>query len=69
VPLAPDVPTALAQLGRREHWTGDDDLVFAGVAGAFLDGSALRRRYRLALAAPACAHCVFTICATRSAPA
>jgi integrase len=51
VPLAPDVAKALAQLGRREHWTGDDDLVFCGIAGSFLDGSALRRRYKLALAA------------------
>ncbi|HEY5429041.1 MAG TPA: site-specific integrase [Solirubrobacteraceae bacterium] len=30
VPLAPDVASALAQLGRREHWLGEDDLVFAG---------------------------------------
>jgi integrase len=51
VPLAPDVATALAQLGRREHWVGDDDLVFVGDAGGYLDGSALRRRYKLALAA------------------
>jgi integrase len=51
VPLAPDVATALAALGRREHWVGDDDLVFAGEAGGNLDGSALRRRYKAALAA------------------
>jgi integrase len=51
VPLAPDVASALAQLGDREHWTGDDDLVFAGEAGSYLDGSALRRRYKVALAA------------------
>ena len=51
VPLAPDVASALARLGRREHWTGDDDLVFAGEAGSYLDGSALRRRYKAALAA------------------
>jgi integrase len=50
VPLAPDVASALAQLGRREHWTGDGDLVFAGAAGTYLDGSALRRRYKGALA-------------------
>jgi integrase len=49
VPLAPDVATALAQLGRREHWTGDDDLVFAGDGGDHLDASALRRRYKSAL--------------------
>jgi integrase len=51
VPLAPDVAEALAQLGRRVDWVGDDDLVFAGEAGSYLDGSALRRRYKLALAA------------------
>jgi integrase len=49
VPVAPDVATALAQLGRRDNWLGDDDLVFAGDAGGYLDGSALRRRYKEAL--------------------
>jgi len=51
VPLAPDVASALALLGRRGHWRSDDDLVFAGEAGGFLDGSALRRRYKAALVA------------------
>ena len=51
VPMAPDVAAALAQLARRLHWVGDDDLVFAGEAGGYLDGSALRRRYKTALAA------------------
>lgn len=50
VPLAPPVAAALAQLGRRPDWVGDDDLVFVGVAGSYLDGSALRRRYKAALA-------------------
>jgi integrase len=50
VPMAPDVATALAQLGAREHWVGEDDLVFPGEAGRYLDGSALRRRYKAALA-------------------
>ena len=49
VPMAPDVATALAQLGARENWIGDDDLVFAGEVGSYLDGSALRRRYKQAL--------------------
>lgn len=49
VPMAPDVASALAQLGRREHWIGEDDLVFASDAGGYLDGSALRRRYKEAL--------------------
>ena len=49
VPMAPDVASALAQLGRRVRWVGDDDLVFAGEVGTYLDGSALRRRYKAAL--------------------
>ena len=49
VPMAPDVASALALLGRRENWVGDDDLVFAGELGSYLDGSALRRRYKDAL--------------------
>ncbi len=47
--MAPDVAAALAQLGRRESWTGDDDLVFVGATGGYLDGSALCRRYKEAL--------------------
>jgi integrase len=49
VPMAPDVASALARLGAREHFTGDDDLVFCGETGSYLDGSALRRRYKAAL--------------------
>ena len=49
VPVAPDVGEALARLGQRAHWVGDDDLVFPGEAGDYLDGSALRRRYATAL--------------------
>jgi integrase len=50
VPMAPDVAEALARLGRREDFVTDDDLVFPGSAGEYLDGSALRRRYGAALA-------------------
>jgi integrase len=49
VPMAPDVASALAQLDGRPHWLGEDDLVFAGETGSYLDGSALRRRYKDAL--------------------
>ena len=49
--MAPDVAGALAALGRRVDWVGDADLVFVGVAGGYLDGSALRRRYKTALTA------------------
>ena len=68
VPMAPDIATALAQPGRRENWVGDDDLVFAGEAGGYLDGSALRRRYKEALSGPAFARFASTTSAIRSGP-
>ncbi|MCW2986182.1 MAG: site-specific integrase [Conexibacter sp.] len=46
VPMAPQVAEALARLGRAAT---DDALVFLGEGGGYLDGSALRRRYKLAL--------------------
>jgi integrase len=49
VPMAPDVAAALARLGARTEFTGDDDLVFVGSTGSFLGSSALRRRYDAAL--------------------
>jgi integrase len=49
VPLVTEVASALARLGDREHWTGDDDLVFAGPLGGYQDGQALRKRYKAAL--------------------
>jgi integrase len=49
VPLAPEVAQALAKLSRRELFAEEDDLVFPGELGDFLDGSALRRRYTAAL--------------------
>jgi integrase len=49
VPMAPDVAAVLARLGDRGHSVGDDELVFPGDAAQYLDGSALRRRYKLAL--------------------
>ena len=45
VPMVAPVATVLARLGQRNHDTGEDDLVFPGERGAYLDGSALRRRY------------------------
>jgi integrase len=50
VPLARDVAEALTGLRSRPYLTGDDDLVFLGDTGSYLDGSALRRRYKAALA-------------------
>src|SRR5437764_12614844 len=48
--MAPDVASALARLGGRKQFTGDDDFVFAGEVGLPLDGDALSSRYRDALA-------------------
>jgi len=45
VPMIPDVAQVLARLGQREHFTADEDPVFAGTTGGHLDASALRRRY------------------------
>jgi integrase len=50
VPMVPDVATALAKLADRELLTGDEDLVFPGEFGEYMDGSALRDRYKRALA-------------------
>jgi len=49
VPMAPNVTEALTKLRQRPLWTTDDDLVFVGRTGSFLDGRALRRRYQDAL--------------------
>jgi integrase len=50
VPMAPAVAEALARL-TRERPTHPDGLVFAGTGGAYLDASALLKRYKHALAA------------------
>jgi integrase len=47
--MAPKVAEILARLSQRDYWTGDDDLVFVGITGSYLDGSALSKRYRAAL--------------------
>jgi integrase len=49
VPMVPAVAERLTALGEREQATGPDDLVFPGERGEYLDGSALRRRYKAAL--------------------
>jgi integrase len=48
VPLMPQVARALVALRRREHFTGDDDLVFPNAVGEWIDRSALYRRYKAA---------------------
>jgi integrase len=48
VPMVPEVGAVLARLSQRNDGTGDDDLVFPGEHGTYLDGSALRRRFTAA---------------------
>jgi integrase len=50
VPMVPEVAAALARLAQRGWSTGDDELVFPGELGMYLDGSALRRRFVAACA-------------------
>jgi integrase len=40
VPMAPEVDEALARLSQRERFVGPDELVFVGLVGSHLDGSA-----------------------------
>jgi integrase len=49
VPMVWDVATALTRLGQREHFTGEEDLVFAGVVGGHLDSNHVRAVYHDAL--------------------
>jgi integrase len=48
VPLMPQVALALKELRKREHFTSDDDLVFANVVGGVLDYDAMYKRYKAA---------------------
>lgn len=45
VPMVPEVATALARLLDARGEPGQDELVFLGEGGGYLDASALRRRY------------------------
>ena len=47
--MAPPGAEALARLASRGHGDQEDDLVFSGTFGEYLDASALYRRYKLAL--------------------
>jgi integrase len=49
VPLIAELVPPLDLLSKREHFTGDDDLVFCSPLGKHLDGWTLRRRYEAAL--------------------
>ena len=50
VPMAEQVAQPLAKLNQRPDFAGEGDLVFPGLTGDYLDGSALRRRYKQAQA-------------------
>ena len=49
LPMSRSVAAELARLAQRDRWTSDDDLVFPGITGSFMDASALSRRYKAAL--------------------
>ena len=49
VPMAQEVGESLARLSQREHFTGDEDLVFCGVTGGHVMPSDLRLRYKSAI--------------------
>jgi integrase len=46
VPMIPEVAQALARQLQRDRFTGPDDFLFPNEVGRYLDGSALRRRYK-----------------------
>lgn len=48
VPMVGEVAEVLARLAQRDETTADDDLVFIGEFGTYLDASALRRRFMAA---------------------
>jgi integrase len=49
VPLVDQAARALDRLSRREHWTGEEDLVFVNEVGKPFEESAMRRRFYAAL--------------------
>lgn len=51
VPMVPQVAAALGGLWGREHFTGDDDLVFPNQVGEIESDTLIRRRYFRALKA------------------
>jgi len=51
VPMMADVVTTLARLKERDHFTGDDDLVFVNETGGYVNHFDFRKRYYAALEA------------------
>jgi integrase len=50
VPMVAEVARALASLTNRDEFTDEGDLVFTSTGGAYLEATALRARYKAALA-------------------
>jgi integrase len=48
IPMVDDVARMLSRLLDRDRFASGEDFVFVGIDGRYLDGSALRRRYRAA---------------------
>ena len=69
VPMAPDVASALAQLGQRENWIGEDDLVFAGATAATSTARLFAAGIKRLFYERARARSDSTTCGTRSARA
>ena len=67
VPLAPDAASALAQLGQREDWVGDDDRCSSASPAATsmvqLCVAAIKRLWQRRV----CGRCASMICGTRLA--
>jgi hypothetical protein len=69
--LAPQVVAGMgdeeqAELGQRERFMGDDDLVFAGVVGDTSTRTSCEPPTTTRLSAPGCAACASTTCVTPS---
>jgi integrase len=56
VPLSDQAMVALDALTRREHWTGDDDLVFCSEVGEHLDDDLVRDEFYAALVGACLGH-------------
>jgi integrase len=65
VPMAPDVAQSLAQLARREQFTGEDDLVSRALPVATPTGTRSRNAMGRHSSVPGCGRCGSTICVTR----
>jgi integrase len=66
VPMAPDVASTLAALGRRELWTADDDLVFPVDRARISTAQPCAGATRPLCIVPPCGRCASTTCDTRS---